>query len=124
MPSRGEVGLNIVKRFAYSTKKGMVPSNPMKTNQDQYVVAPRLLGQKYLHLFGICDGHGQMGKQASAKTKEFLIENLSLELRKLGVKEEGPAALLETRPVRKALKRSYEQTNRDVCAEPFDTNFR
>ncbi len=49
---------NVVTRFSYSTKAGVVPHNPYKVNQDQYIVTPKMLGRKYLHLFGICDGHG------------------------------------------------------------------
>ncbi len=38
------VASNVVVRFSYSTKTGMAPHNPHKTNQDAYVVATRMLG--------------------------------------------------------------------------------
>ena len=67
---------NVVTRFSYSTKAGVVPHNPYKVNQDQYLVMPKLLSRKYLHLFGICDGHGQLGREASYTTKIRLLSNL------------------------------------------------
>lgn len=45
---------------------------------------PKLLSRKYLHLFGICDGHGQLGREASYTTKIRLLSNLEAELRLLG----------------------------------------
>ena len=113
-----------MSRFSYSTKTGVVPHNPNKTNQDQYVVSPKLLSKKFLHLFGICDGHGQLGREASAKTKERLIANLQAELRIIGVSEKGPEALTDTVAVKKAIHRAYVQTHSDVSKAPFDTNFR
>ena len=57
----------------------MVPHNPYKVNQDQYLVTPKMLGRKYLHLFGICDGHGQLGREASYTAKIRLITNMESE---------------------------------------------
>ena len=65
-----------------------------------------------------------MGREASAKTKERLIENIQAELRIIGVSEKGPEALTDTVAVKKALHRAYVQTHADVSKAPFDTNFR
>jgi serine/threonine protein phosphatase PrpC len=42
-----------------------MPNNPNKVNQDSFILSPNLNGCNFRHYFGVCDGHGQMGKEAS-----------------------------------------------------------
>ena len=60
-------------RFSYRTKKGIVPSNPNKVNQDAYIINPNIQNKTYQHFFGICDGHGPLGHHVSG----FIKNNLS-----------------------------------------------
>ena len=41
-------------------------------NQDQYILAPNVGGYPSLHIFGICDGHGQFGREVSSFVKASL----------------------------------------------------
>jgi serine/threonine protein phosphatase PrpC len=59
-------------RFSYRTKKGSVPSNPNKVNQDNYIINPNIQGKTYQHFFGVCDGHGPLGHQVSNYIKNTL----------------------------------------------------
>lgn len=59
-------------RFSYRTKKGSVPSNPGKVNQDAYVINPNILNKTYQHFFAICDGHGPLGHHVSGFIKNNL----------------------------------------------------
>eukprot|EP00475_Leptophrys_vorax_P040166 TRINITY_DN7404_c0_g1_i1.p1 TRINITY_DN7404_c0_g1~~TRINITY_DN7404_c0_g1_i1.p1 ORF type:complete len:414 (-),score=121.42 TRINITY_DN7404_c0_g1_i1:62-1303(-) len=54
------------------TKKGFVPYNLQKVNQDSYILHPKLFGKSDLGLFGVCDGHGEHGHQVSAFVREKL----------------------------------------------------
>jgi len=64
---------NIVTKFAFATRMGYIPNNPYKQNQDSFILAPNLLGgQPALHYFGVCDGHGQHGKEVSNYVKALL----------------------------------------------------
>ncbi len=54
---------SMISRFSYSTKMGA----GKKENQDALIVSPKLLGTRSMHLFGVCDGHGLNGKQASER---------------------------------------------------------
>jgi hypothetical protein len=65
-------GKNCVRKFAFATRVGYHPHNPNKVNQDQYVLAPNVQGLPSLHLFGICDGHGQFGREVSSYVKVAL----------------------------------------------------
>ena len=58
-------GKNCVRKFAFATRVGFHPHNPNKVNQDQYILAPNVSGYPSLHVFGICDGHGQFGREVS-----------------------------------------------------------
>lgn len=100
----------------------MVPHNPYKVNQDQYLVTPKMLGRKYLHLFGICDGHGQLGREASYTAKIRLITNMESELRVLGAGSSHSHIPLSE--LKRGIRKAYMQTNTDVIKASFDTNFR
>jgi serine/threonine protein phosphatase PrpC len=54
------------------TKKGFVPYNLQKVNQDSYILHPKLFGKQDIGLFGVCDGHGEHGHQVSAFVREKL----------------------------------------------------
>jgi serine/threonine protein phosphatase PrpC len=59
-------------RFSYRTKKGSVPSNPNKINQDSYIINPNIQNKTYQHFFAICDGHGPLGHLVSNHIKNTL----------------------------------------------------
>lgn len=61
--------------FASESCKGFNPNNPSKQNQDSIIIQPSL--NKETSLFGICDGHGQYGKEVS----NFIALNLPVHLK-------------------------------------------
>lgn len=63
---------NIVTKFAFATRVGHAPSNPYKVNQDAFILAPNILNLPSMHYFGVCDGHGQNGKDVSSLIKQKL----------------------------------------------------
>jgi hypothetical protein len=56
---------NVVKKFAFATRVGFQPGNSNKVNQDSFLLAPNIKGRPALHVFGVCDGHGNNGRDAS-----------------------------------------------------------
>lgn len=58
------------------TKKGFVPYNTQKVNQDTYIIHPKLFGRSDISLFGVCDGHGEFGHLVSAFVREKLPKAL------------------------------------------------
>ena len=60
---------NVVKKFAFATRIGYQPNNPDKVNQDSFILAPNIQDRPAFHLFGVCDGHGQCGRDASTFVK-------------------------------------------------------
>jgi serine/threonine protein phosphatase PrpC len=71
-----------VTKFAFATRMGYIPNNPFKQNQDSFILAPNILSaQPALHYFGVCDGHGQFGKEVSNYVKQQLPLKLEEELR-------------------------------------------
>ncbi len=59
-------------RFSYRTKKGSVPSNPNKVNQDSFIINTNIQNKTYQHFFAICDGHGPLGHHVSNFIKNTL----------------------------------------------------
>lgn len=49
-----------------------MPSNPNKVNQDSYFTLARFNAFKYIHYFGVCDGHGVNGRDVSSFIKQEL----------------------------------------------------
>jgi serine/threonine protein phosphatase PrpC len=56
---------NVITKYAFATRVGFIPNNPGKVNQDSFILSPNLNGCNFRHYFGVCDGHGQNGKEAS-----------------------------------------------------------
>ena len=65
-------GKNCVRKFAFATRVGFHPNNPSKQNQDAYILSPNLASLPSFHLFGVCDGHGQFGREVSNFVKIVL----------------------------------------------------
>jgi serine/threonine protein phosphatase PrpC len=65
---------NVVTKYAFATRVGFIPQTPGKVNQDAYILAPCLEGEDTIHkhMFGVCDGHGQLGHEVSRYIKERL----------------------------------------------------
>lgn len=66
-------------KSASHTKIGHNPDNPTKPNQDSNFVIENFLNLPHCHLFGVCDGHGQFGKEISEFIKDrfpFLLSNI------------------------------------------------
>lgn len=65
--------------FQYTTvtKKGYVPYNLNKVNQDRDVVAVGLANDENISLFGCMDGHGEFGHEVSEYCKLHLPRHLS-----------------------------------------------
>ena len=59
-------------RFSYRTKKGSIPSNPNKVNQDTHILTPNINSKTWQHFFAVCDGHGPLGHFVSAYIKNTL----------------------------------------------------
>jgi serine/threonine protein phosphatase PrpC len=59
-------------RFSYRTKKGFIPNNSGKVNQDNYIITPNLNNHTWQHFFAVCDGHGPLGHHVSGFLKNVL----------------------------------------------------
>lgn len=68
----------------YSTsarsKKGYVPYNSRKQNQDAFIVRERLKGDANLSVYGVFDGHGEFGELISGFCRDKLPEFLEAEV--------------------------------------------
>eukprot|EP01084_Bolivina_argentea_P031428 58171_1 len=53
------------KKFVAISKKGYVPYNKNKVNQDMYFCDYNFDGREDVRLFGVCDGHGEYGHNVS-----------------------------------------------------------
>ena len=59
---------------AAKSKKGFVPYNNRKQNQDAFLVVENLKGNPDLSAYGVFDGHGEVGEQVSGFCKEKFPE--------------------------------------------------
>eukprot|EP00455_Lapot_gusevi_P001767 TRINITY_DN1067_c0_g1_i4.p1 TRINITY_DN1067_c0_g1~~TRINITY_DN1067_c0_g1_i4.p1 ORF type:complete len:369 (+),score=95.26 TRINITY_DN1067_c0_g1_i4:128-1234(+) len=64
---------------AARSKKGYVPYNTQKKNQDAFIVRERLKNDPNLSLYGVFDGHGEFGELISQFCKDKLPEFLEAE---------------------------------------------
>ena len=77
-----DVKNTVVTQF-YTTsarsKKGFVPYNNRKQNQDAYLVHENLGNNPNVSIYGVFDGHGEVGEQVSGYCKEKFPEFFNLE---------------------------------------------
>lgn len=70
------IPLNEPKKFVAISKKGYVPYNKNKVNQDSYFCDYNFDGRDNCRLFGVCDGHGEYGHNVSDLVKRKLPKYL------------------------------------------------
>lgn len=58
------------------TIKGLKPGNPKWQNQDNFVITENIDKNKNVHLFGVFDGHGELGHLVSQRIREELPKHL------------------------------------------------
>lgn len=64
-------------RFSYRTKKGYIPTNSGKVNQDNLIVNPNINNKTWQHFFAVCDGHGPLGHHVSGFLKNALASSIA-----------------------------------------------
>lgn len=102
--------VNVVTKFAFATRVGYIPNNPYKVNQDAYILSPNLMKLPAFHYFGVCDGHGQNGKEVSGYVKQrlpVLLENY----------------IKSTSDEKQALSEAFITVNTELDYVPFDCQF-
>jgi hypothetical protein len=52
-------------KYCYVSQRGYYPNSLDKANQDSYLICESILGDSSCHLFGIFDGHGEVGDYCS-----------------------------------------------------------
>ena len=57
---------NILLSFASKSRAGLNEYQKPKINQDIIIEKKNFNNLSYIHLFGVCDGHGQFGHDVSA----------------------------------------------------------
>ncbi|SPQ99022.1 PPM-type phosphatase domain-containing protein [Plasmodiophora brassicae] len=65
------------RKWVALSKKGYVPYNRKKANQDSYFVVENLVDG--VNVYGVCDGHGEFGHHVSAFVRDHIVEYLSAE---------------------------------------------
>jgi serine/threonine protein phosphatase PrpC len=54
-----------------------MPNNPNKVNQDSFILCPNFSNVNFRHFFGVNDGHGHNGRDASGFIKTRLPQLVS-----------------------------------------------
>ena len=57
--------VSYVMQYGVVCQRGYYPNALNKANQDSWTVCESVLGDKHCHLFGIFDGHGEVGDLCS-----------------------------------------------------------
>jgi serine/threonine protein phosphatase PrpC len=78
-------------RVAHYSKKGVVPYNLGKVNQDRFLVQHSLAGDPGMSVFGVMDGHGEFGHLVA----EFVKQNITRLLELQDIRADPPRAILQ-----------------------------
>ncbi|CAD8080016.1 unnamed protein product [Paramecium sonneborni] len=97
-------------KYIYKTRQGYIANNPNKVNQDIFYCQTNLI--ENIHLFFVCDGHGQNGQFVS----NFIQTNLPNNIRKDKIQ-------LQSSQIKEVLQRSIQNISNNVNKQAFDTNF-
>ncbi|CAD8127540.1 unnamed protein product [Paramecium sonneborni] len=95
-------------QFSARTRQGQLASNPNKTNQDSYICETNIVCD--MHLFSVCDGHGQNGHFVS----QYVRDQFTKILRRDNQLKQHP---------RQAIVKSISVLANLINQQPFDTQF-
>lgn len=95
-------------RYAFISQRGFYPDSPDKSNQDAALAEENLGGNSGMHLFGVFDGHGEMGTECARFVQDKLPANVC-----------SDPALLVASPA-DALTAAMLSTNSQLHAAPID----
>lgn len=111
-----------VSSYGVSSQMGVVPKRPNKPNQDAYFTIENFMDIENAYLFGIMDGHGPFGKEASTFVKKLLPANISDIGDNLPYKSSETKNLLLTNTnIRTALiNEAYKKTNEELVTSGID----
>ena len=99
-----------VCKFSYMTCTGFIPGNNQKKNQDSFFIHINLANQPDMYLFGVCDGHGFYGGEASNFIKQRLPALIAQD-----------AEILKN--TKNALKNSILKCNAELVSLDLDVKF-
>lgn len=68
---------DIPLHYAIATSAGCRRGGRAKENQDAWLVRPRLMGLRHVHVFAVMDGHGRDGAKVSAFVRDKLVNFLA-----------------------------------------------
>ena len=85
-------------------------------------MAPKLLSQRYMHYFGVCDGHGPNGHFVSKFVKEKLLAGVSRDMKEM--LRNFKHHRFDSEEIVESLRKCHINTNNEVCEEAaIDTRF-
>ncbi|CAD8149905.1 unnamed protein product [Paramecium octaurelia] len=97
-------------KYSHKTRQGQIANNPSKVNQDIFYCQTNFV--ENLHLFFVCDGHGQNGHLVS----NFIQTHLPTTIQK-------DKSLLQSHQIKETLQKAIQNLSVNVNKQPFDTNF-
>lgn len=100
--------INKVSSYAVQSQMGRIPRKPNKPNQDSYFIIENPMKIENGYLFGVMDGHGSFGKEASSLVKNRLPINLQT--------NDGMSFLSNPELRKHLIKSAYKQTNDELSA--------
>ncbi|CAD8160193.1 unnamed protein product [Paramecium octaurelia] len=108
LESQDNIQLNL--KYIHKTRQGQIANNPNKVNQDIFYCQTNLV--ENLHLFFVCDGHGQNGQFVS----NFIQANLPNSIRRDKLSQ-------QSHQIKETLQKSIQNISVNVNKQSFDTNF-
>ncbi|CAK69861.1 unnamed protein product (macronuclear) [Paramecium tetraurelia] len=97
-------------KFSHKTRQGQIANNPSKVNQDIFYCQTNFI--ENLHLFFVCDGHGQNGHLVS----NFIQTHLPNTIQK-------DKSQLQSHQIKETIQKCIQNVSVNVNKQPFDTNF-
>lgn len=103
--------------YGYVCQKGYYPNQLGKANQDSYMILNSMMGDNSCHVFGVFDGHGDVGDFCSHYAAEQFSTCLAKELRAAG----GTKALtVDSLSVNKLYTQAFLKTNKLLKGSAID----
>lgn len=102
--------------YGYVSQRGYYPNSLDKANQDSYLICESILGDTSCHLFGIFDGHGEVGDYCSHFAADQTAGFLEKELTASG----GLQTLKKQPEMHSLLTKSFVKTNKALHKSSID----
>ena len=115
--------INYFRNYIYQSAPGKDSFGKRKINQDLHLVKINMNNIEGFNLFGVLDGHGENGHMVSRFTRDFILEEIENNIKKLNTKSLQEIYASLKKDNYSIIKNAYQKVDEGISKQKFNSNF-